>query len=610
MILKLHFPAIVAALVPPLAFVAFACGADAPAPPAPSQRTEASAGVRNLELADLLERQWQWYLEENPLEATFMGNHRFDDRIADKSATHADDVRARGHRFLDESHALRARIGTSLDAGDTLTLDLFIDVLETQVATTDVCRPREWNVSAWDNPVNEWSYLPEDQPATTRDDAKRLLARWRQIPTSIDTDVENLRRGAQAGKFGNATSVKRALEAVDAQLAQSDEQWPLAKPKTDEHPDWTEAERQSFQGDLLATIGPIRAAITRWRDFVASEILPNARPDDRVGLNHIPDGPTCYTALIRTNTSLQPSADELHELGSAEIARINGEMSDLGEKLFGTRNLRNILERLRTDPELYFKTEDEIETKAKATLAAAKAKIPEFFGTLPKADCEVRRVPDYEAEHTYIGYYRAPNPDGSKPGEYFVNTWQPATHPRFEAEVLAHHDGIPGHHVQIGVALELPELPAFRKSLGPTSYIEGWGLYSERLADDMKLYSGDLDRMGMLSFDAWRASRLIVDTGMHAKGWSRERAVAFMLEHTALVENNVRNEVDRYIDDPAQALGYKVGQLNILRLREEARTKLGPRFDVKAFHDTVLGSGVVTMPILEKIVANWVASRR
>jgi uncharacterized protein (DUF885 family) len=217
-------------------------------------------------------------------------------------------------------------------------------------------------------------------------------------------------------------------------------------------------------------------------------------------------------------------------------------------------------------------------------------------------------VPDYEAPYTTIAYYREPNPDGSKPGEYFINTTQPTTRPRYEAEALAFHESIPGHHLQIAIAQELPEMPAFRKYGGVTAYVEGWGLYTERLADEMGLYSSDLERMGMLSYDAWRASRLVVDTGMHAKGWSRAQAVSFMLEHTALAENNIRNEVDRYIGWPGQALAYKVGQLTILRLRAAARAKLGAAFDLKAFHDTLLGAGPVTLPVLEGIIDRWIAA--
>ncbi len=213
----------------------------------------------------------------------------------------------------------------------------------------------------------------------------------------------------------------------------------------------------------------------------------------------------------------------------------------------------------------------------------------------------------HEEEHSTIAYYRSPADDGSRPGQYYINTSHPETRPRYEAEALAYHEAIPGHHLQIAIAQELEGLPAFRRHLGPNAFFEGWGLYVERLADEMGLYSGDVDRIGVLSFDAWRASRLVVDTGMHALGWTRRQAIEFMVDHTALAENNIVNEVDRYIVLPGQALSYKAGQLELLRLRAEARERLGAAFDIRAFHDTVLGNGAVALPTLRAIVEAWVA---
>jgi uncharacterized protein (DUF885 family) len=242
---------------------------------------------------------------------------------------------------------------------------------------------------------------------------------------------------------------------------------------------------------------------------------------------------------------------------------------------------------------------------AEASLARANAAIQGWFGRLPKAPCVVLRVPDHEARFTTIAYYRAPAADGTRPGSYYINTTEPATRPRYEAEVLAFHEAVPGHHLQIAIAQELDGLPAFRRLGGPTSYIEGWGLYSERLSEEMGLLSGDLDRFGVLSFDAWRACRLVVDTGLHAMGWSRDRAIGFLTEHTALAGNNIANEVDRYLALPGQALAYKLGQLEILRLRDEARRTRGDAFDIRAFHDLVLGQGAVGLRTLARVVEAW-----
>ncbi|WP_394847331.1 DUF885 domain-containing protein [Pendulispora brunnea] len=593
-----------------------ACGSDSAAPAASSTmalqsdvaaRTGASAGVHNLELAELLERHWAWFLAEHPTWATMFGEHRFDDRIEDISAYHRAVQRHRERAFLEEAQELRMRIGNELDASDALTLDELVGQLDTSAGAADACRLDEWNVAASSNPFSKWNILPQIQSSRTFAEAKNLLRRYRAIPGWIDTNIDNLARGARAGMVGNATSMNIALQMVDGQLAKPDADWALSGPKKAAHPDWSEAERRLFDREITILVARIRTAATRWRDFVATKLLPNARPDDRGGLRDVPGGAACYSALIHSQTSLPLTADELHDRGTSETARINEEMGTLGEKLFGTRDLLTILQHLRSDPAMFFQTEDEIEAKAVQNLALAKSKISNYFGVLPKADCVVRRIPDYEAPYTTRAYYWAPNPDGSKPGEYFVNTYQPTTRPRYEAEVLAFHESIPGHHLQIAISQELPALPSFRMFLGFTSYVEGWALYTERLANEMGLYTADLDRMGMLSFDAWRSSRLVVDTGLHAKGWSREQAVQYLLAHTALPENDIRNEVDRYINDPAQALAYKVGQGTILALREEAKAKLGSRFDIKGFHDTVLGVGAVSMPDLEKVVRDWIA---
>ena len=297
---------------------------------------------------------------------------------------------------------------------------------------------------------------------------------------------------------------------------------------------------------------------------------------DRPGLCHLPGGEATYRSLARAHTSLDATPDELHRTGLAEIDRIDVELTDLVGRTIGTRTLPDALAALRGDPALHFGTRDEVFAKAVSALERATEAIPGWFGRLPQAPCEVVRMGAHEEEHSTIAYYRHPAEDGSRPGQYYVNTAHPETRPRYEAEVLAYHESIPGHHLQIAIAQELADLPAFRRHLGPTAFFEGWGLYTERLADEMGLYSGDLDRIGVLSFDAWRASRLVVDTGMHAMGWTRQQAIDFMLEHTALAPNNIANEVDRYIVIPGQALAYKTGQLEILRLRAEARERARP----------------------------------
>lgn len=567
---------------------------------------DATAGVTDPGLRELLARHWTWWLAEDPVWATKYGDHRFDDRIADASAAHHE-ARARQQRaFLAEAQALKPAIES-----DRTTLALLADQLDTDLAG-EVCSFMTWSIGAYaENPVTAWSTLADSHKVETPKDGANLLARYRQIPGAIDTTVVNLRSGAASGRFANAESMRRVIAMVDNLLSTPSAKWDLASPVEAAHADWPAADREAFRRDIAAVIaGEIRPAFASYRAMLTQELLPHARGDAQAGVSFVPGGAECYRSQIRAHTTLPATAAELHQLGLDEITRVDTEMRNLGEKLFATRDLPVILQKLRSDPALYFTSEAEIEAKATAALAGAKAKIPAYFGVLPTTDCVVHRIPDIEAPFTTIAYYREPNPDGSKSGEYMINVSSPTKRARYEAEVLAYHESIPGHHLQIALAMEQPAVPAFRRFLAPTAFVEGWALYVERLADEMGLYHGDLDRMGMLSFDAWRASRLVVDTGIHAQGWTRAQAIAFMMEHTALARTNIENEVDRYIYWPGQALGYKTGQLALLRLRKKAESALGSRFDLRAFHDAVLGGGAVTLPVLDTRIASWITSRK
>jgi len=367
-------------------------------------------------------------------------------------------------------------------------------------------------------------------------------------------------------------------------------------------------ERGRFLSDTMSAIEEeVYPAFAELRKTLTTEILPAARGDDRPGLAYVPGGRDAYRTLIREHTTLDLSPEEIHQYGLDEVERIRGEMSELGRKLFGTGDLTEIQRRLREDPKMHFQTREEVLRTAEDALERATLALPQWFGRLPRADCVVKPVPEHEEPYSTVAYYRAPAADGSRPGTYYVNTSEPETRTRYEAEVLAYHEAVPGHHLQIALAQELESLPLVRRHAEATAFVEGWALYSERLSDEMGLYSSDLDRIGMLSYDAWRASRLVVDTGLHAFGWSRQRAIDYMTENTLLAANNIENEVDRYIAWPGQALAYKIGQRRILELREEARTALGPRFDLAAFHDHVLENGAVTLPILTAAVHRWLA---
>jgi len=326
------------------------------------------------------------------------------------------------------------------------------------------------------------------------------------------------------------------------------------------------------------------------------------------GIANVPGGAACYEKLVKVHTSLEIPAAEIHRIGLEELERIHAEMAVIGKKAFGgTGSLPELRRKLRGEPSAFFRARGDVETAARKALARAQAAEARFLGRVPRQPCVVKRIEEFEEKDAPIAYYRPAAIDGSRPAAYFVNTYKPETRARYEVEALAFHESVPGHHIQIAIAQELTGLPEFRKHAGVTAFVEGWGLYAEGLADELGLYKGARERLGRLNFDAWRASRLVVDTGIHALGWSRSKAIAFFEENAILAKDNIVNEVDRYIAWPGQALAYKIGEREIRRLRADAEKKMGSKFDVKAFHDMVLSGGAVSLPVLREQVDGWIA---
>ena len=529
---------------------------------------------------------WDAFLAQHPTFATALGDRRFDDRLEDDSPAARDAWRGQLDRFEDRLHGIAG-------AGDTVTRAALAESLATDRAFLDADLGA-FNVDPMDGPQVNLLNIPAFHEARTPTEADALVARWRAMPGYLDQRGDGLRRGLGDGRIGVSMLVTKVTQQIDELLARPDADWPLMQP-AESMPDLRE--------ELLRIIGEgIRPAFERYRAVVVEEVGPRARPDDRPGLLHLPGGGRAYANLARAHTSVGTPPEEIHAIGLAEIDRIDGEFRQLGERFLGTRALDDTLRALRQDPELHFRTPDEVYETAVRSLERANAATPGWFGRLPGAPCEVVRMPPHEEKHSTIAYYREPAADGSRPGQYYINTSAPETRPRYEAETLAFHESVPGHHLQLAIMQELDDLPAFRRFNGCTAYVEGWGLYTERLSAEMGLLSEDIDRFGVLSFDAWRASRLVVDTGIHAMGWTRQQAIDFMTAHTALGENNIGNEVDRYIAWPGQALAYKLGQLELLRLRAEARERQGERFDIRRFHDVVLGSGALPLPVLRQVV--------
>ncbi len=553
-------------------------------------------------LAGLADEYWQRRLAADPIEATLLGDRRYDDQLPDPAPE-------ANQRELGHLSDLATRVGaldaTALGDVDRVTQGALRGEIDNEIAVRR-CAFAEWAVDPLEGPQVMFLNLAHLQAIKTPGEGRALAARWQKMGPYLDGRLANLRRAAGEGRIATREAVGRVLRQLDELLGQPSASWVLSEPARAPHPDWSEPERRALADAVEGAVeAGIRPAFERYRALLRDELLPRARGDEQVGLLHIPEGGICYQRYIGVHTSLDLGADEIHTIGIEENARIRAEMTALGKRLFGTADLGAIQGRLRSDPALYFTTREEVENKAREALARAEAATPAWFGRLPRTPCLVKRVEPYEERDTTIAYYRQPAIDGSRPGTYHVNTYAPTTRPRYEAEVLAFHESVPGHHTQIALAQEQGALPEFRKHLGVTAYVEGWALYTERLAAEMGLYSGDLDRMGMLSFDAWRASRLVVDTGIHVKGWSRQQAITYLTENTALAGNNIENEVDRYVAWPGQALAYKLGQREIFALRQQAEQRLGARFDIRAFHDAVLAHGAVSLALLRAEVERW-----
>jgi uncharacterized protein (DUF885 family) len=554
----------------------------------------------NRDLEQLASEYWDAYLSIQPTQGTAIGDHRYGDRLEPIS-------RAEIAAALARLASIEARLDTFRDDDladeDALSLSALRHSIGADRAFLEA-DPHAYTVDAMSGPQVAFLNVPSLQPLRDPRDGEAMLARWRAMGPWVDELVARLKEGLAEGQSPIAVGVGRVIHQLDALLARPVEDWPLLDPLRTEHPSWSNSDWSRFSDELDAAVREgLRPAFSRYRSFLADEALAHARDDEHVGIGNLPGGLEHYRRLVPAHTTTTLDPQELHAIGLAEVARIDAEIEGLGGKVLGTQGLAATLAALRSDPRLYFETRDDVFATAERSLAAANAALPAWFGRLPVTPCEVTSMLPHEEEDSTIAYYREPAADGGRPGRYYINTSAPQTRPRYEAEALAFHESVPGHHLQIAIGQELTGLPTFRRHGDVTSFIEGWGLYSERLANEMGLYSGDLDRIGMVSYDAWRACRLVVDTGMHAFGWSRSRAIGFMTDHSALAVNNITNEVDRYLGWPGQALAYKVGQLEIRRLRADAEAALGSRFDVRAFHDALLGHGALPLSTVREAVS-------
>ncbi len=464
-----------------------------------------------------------------------------------------------------------------------------------------ICRYELWAVRQMGGVQVQLTEIAQSQPVDTPELRAQARARFAKVPAYIDTEIRNLREGLRLGYAQNARNVEQVIEQLDRLTAAGDPEAspyfaPAAATSDPEH-------RAAWKTIVTRDILP---ALTRYRDFLRDEYLPRARK--AVGVSANPDGAACYAASIRSFTTMPLEPKAVHDAGLAELARVEEEMAALSKKSFDGAPVRELLGRFSHDKAYLHTDAASVMTQATSAVARAKAALPRAFGILPPGDVTVEPIPKYQ-ERTAAAHYRPAALDGSEPATYRIRLYEPEKTSVVLGESTAFHETVPGHHLQINIANSRSENPRISRFVFNSGFGEGWALYAERLADALGLYSNDASRMGMLSNAAWRACRLVVDTGLHVFGWDRDRAIAMLLEHTAMSPAQAAQEVDRYISWPGQATSYMIGYLEFARLRREAEAALGPRFDERELHDHMLENGAMPLPVLRARIEAWIARR-
>ncbi len=577
---------------PLTALAALAVLAAGPAPAAPDATTT---------LHELFDAEWERGLREDPTLATYLGDHRYDDRWPDMSA-------AANRQSFEGDRAVLARLAAipagSLDGAEQLNRELFrrlyqgrVDAYDYGVRYTPVSHKGSIATAA------ELAELIDFKSAKNYED---WIARIAGLGPAVDQTIALMQEGVRRRQVQPTIIMERVPKQIEAQIVADPAASPFYAPFREMPESIPAAEqarlREAAKQAIAATAVP---AFRRLKTYVEKDYLPHCR--DTVGIWDTPGGEAWYQKRIEWFTTTKLTADEIHQIGLAEVARIRGEMEKIIREVGFQGDFAQFLAYLRTDPKFRYTDPQQLLQAYQVMAKRIDPLLPQYFGKLPRLPYGVRPIPEQSAPDTTTAYYQPGSHDGTRAGYYYVNLYRPEERPKYEIPVLTIHEAVPGHHLQIALAQELGELPRFRRDFEATAYVEGWALYSESLGEEMGLYRDPYDKFGQLTYDMWRAVRLVVDTGMHARKWTRQQAIDFFKANAAKTELDIVNEVDRYIAWPGQALAYKIGQMRIQALRREATEKLGAKFDLRAFHDVVLASGPVPLDVMEANVRRWMA---
>ncbi|WP_133501555.1 DUF885 domain-containing protein [Cognatilysobacter terrigena] len=571
---------------------------------AASTPTPVIANAATTALHTFFDEEWERGLREYPENATANGDTRFNDRWTDQSL---DAIHKREAEDRDALARLKAIDRSALSEADRLNYDVYLWDLQ---RTVERQRFNEWQRPLTQRGgVQTADEIVELMEFRTVKDYEDWLKRLEALPTVLTQTEALMREGVKAGNTPSHVLMERVPAQIRAQLVDDVTKSRFYQPFLkfpDAVPEADRARLRTRASELIS-----QRVIPAYREFATffdTEYLPKTRTS--IAAVDLPDGKAYYDFLAGYFTTTDLTADQIHAIGLKEVARIRGEMEKVKAEVGFKGTMQEFFEYLRTDPKFFKKTPDELFEAYQAVAKRIDPELVKVFRTIPRLPYGVRPIPAASAPDTTTAYYQPGASDGSRAGYYYVNLYKPETRPTWEMVPLSLHEAVPGHHFQFARGLEMQEAPMFRRTAYFVAYGEGWGLYAERLGYDMGLYDDPYDRMGQLAYDMWRAVRLVVDTGMHAKGWSRDRAIQYFMDNSPKTRQDVVNEIDRYISWPGQALGYKIGQMKISELREKAARELGDRFDLRDYDDAVLETGSVPLSVLEKHIDEWIVARK